>query len=127
MEDQTPEEDTTPEAPPPPRSILEVPDLPECLKLTAEQRAASWEGHRYTDARSGLDEDEVAVRQRAREAALAEEKARKSAESLAKLKGKHAGERYDKKAKAWVPVATAAVTPPPPERPASPLGKWLED
>ena len=75
--------------------------IPEFLKLTPEQRKAAWVGFKHTDPRGGTVEEWKLRADEARERRAAEKK-RKNAEGLAKLKEKHAHERYDRKNKCWV-------------------------
>lgn len=107
----------------------DIPDIPDFLLIPQAERNAAWAGRRLTDSRSGLDEDEIAKRQRERNAALAAEEKRKKMESLQTMKDRHPDEQYDPKLKAWVPKKkkqiTAAVKPAAPEpKPPSPLSQW---
>jgi hypothetical protein len=83
-------------------------DLPDCLRVSRDDRRASWDNwlktHRYTDARTGPDADSEALQrlQAARRAAIMEERKARAAAALAQLKNKHEGERYDTKLKIWV-------------------------
>jgi hypothetical protein len=76
--------------------------IPEFLKLTQEQRRAAWVGFKHTDPRGGTVE-EWRLRQEEARQRRADEKKRKNAEALQRLKDAHPDERYDRKKKQWVP------------------------
>lgn len=78
--------------------------LPAFLIITEEQRRAAWEGVSLTDAYRGGKMEDWQKREWERRKQMRAEKQAKSAKSLAKLKAKHKGERYDRKAKQWVRI-----------------------
>lgn len=79
-----------------------VGDIPACLLLTAEERAAAWANHSFTDSYRGGKIEDWQLRERQRRAQLRAEKKERSAKSLAAMKAKHVGEHWDSKAKLWV-------------------------
>lgn len=77
-------------------------DIPPALILTEEERRAAWQGVTLTDSHRGGSTEEWQLRERARRKQIREERRAKAAVSLARLKARHAGERYDRKLKQWV-------------------------
>ena len=84
-------------------------DLPECLKLTPEQRKLAWEGVPVTvsNGRAYVDEEDWEKKQRFYREAHEAEQTRKNAVALEKLKESHPGQVYDRKLRQWI---TAPVT-----------------
>lgn len=76
-------------------------DIPDFLKISAEDRKRAWETFRPRSA-APVEEEWQRRNRLAAEARIAAKKA-KNAAALARLKEQHAGERYDRKRKIWVP------------------------
>ena len=76
-------------------------EIPDFLKLTAEQRAKAWEGVKVTGPVNWTDP--VAAKQEHLRQAHAEQNKEKARHRIARLKDQHEGMRYDQKEEAWVP------------------------
>lgn len=72
-------------------------EIPEFLKLTAEQRKAAWEKHPPKVAPSGWADPKL----EASEKHYKEQKREKATQRLAKLYEEHEGEYYDRKEGEW--------------------------
>lgn len=83
--------------------------VPECLQICEARRRKAWEGVKLTDQWTGGTEEDWKIKQDQMRDARAQIDRERSAKSLGSLKDKHAGERYDKKTRAWVKI-TAPVS-----------------
>lgn len=83
--------------------------IPEFLVFTQAERKAAWTNVPVTRQGSDQTEEEWQVKQRFYREAYETEKKQKNATALEGLKAKHAGERYDRKLRQWVPEVTATV------------------
>lgn len=89
---------------------LSIPDdlsIPGFLVIPLAERRATWDrwiaaGNRYSNPWTGGTEEAWRATEKERRAAIDAEKQAKSAVALARLKDEHAGERYDRKLKAWI-------------------------
>jgi hypothetical protein len=79
-------------------------EIPEFLKISAEERKAAWKDRPYTDPFAGGLTDERRALEKTRVAEIAEGRKLKNARGLAKIKQAHPGERWDRKHKIWVPA-----------------------
>jgi hypothetical protein len=78
-------------------------EIPEFLKISAEERKAAWKGREHTNPFIGGTDEAWRAREKERRAAIEDARKTKNARGLAKIKQAHPGERWDRKHKIWVP------------------------
>jgi hypothetical protein len=78
--------------------------IPSFLLLSAEERAAGWVGHVYTDAYHGGFTEDWRLKAEETKRLLAEHSKQKAVKRIAKLKEDRAGQRWDTRLCKWVTV-----------------------
>jgi hypothetical protein len=77
-------------------------EIPEFLKISAEERKAAWKGREHTNPFIGGTDEAWRARETERREAVAVAAKEKNLKGLAKIKAAHPGQKWDRKLKLWV-------------------------